>query len=158
MGMFGNFKMDFEQYKQDVAEIEQQQSAKKTEKKEYKDPVDGDYNCDIVSLELGTTKDGSKLMLKGSFKVQDGEFRNSRLWVNKVLTGTRNDAWAVSSAIKWLNTLGAVQQVEFNGDFDDLASQIEIVFADVRNCTFNVTQKTSDSGFKNYYVNDVFDN
>lgn len=158
MGMFDKFKMDFDQYKADVAEINEQQQNKQNKQVEFKDPVDGDYNCDILSLELGTTKDGSKLMLKGSFKIQDGEFKNSRLWVNKVLTGTKNDAWAVSSAVKWLNTLGGTMTVEFNGDFDDLASQIEIVFADVRNCTFVLAQKTSDSGFKNYFVNDVFDN
>lgn len=150
---FEKFNVDFEQYKAEVAEIEQQQP----KKKEYKEPVDGDYTCDIVSMELSTNKAGDKLMLKGSFKITEGEFKNARLWVNKVLSGTKNDAWAVKSAIDFLNSLGAVQEVEFTGDFDDLATQIEIVFADVRNCTFMVTQKTTDSGFKNLYVNDVFE-
>ena len=147
---FENFNMDFEQYKSDIAEIQQQEKPKR----EYKDPVDGEYTCDIVSLELGTNKAGDKLMLKGSFKITDGEFMNSRLWVNKVLSGTRNDSFAVKSAIDFLNSLG----VEFTGDFDDLSTQIDIVFADIKNCTFTVVQKTSESGFKNLYVNDVFEN
>lgn len=151
---FENFNIDFAQYQSDIAEIQQQEKPKK----EYKDPVDGTYTCDLVSLELGTNKAGDKLMLKGSFKITDGEFMNSRLWINKVLTGTRNDSFAVKSAVDFLNSLGAVQQVEFTGDFDDLSTQIDIVFADVKNCTFEVVQKTSDSGFKNYYVNDVYDN
>lgn len=151
---FANFNMDFDQYKADIAEIQQQEKPKK----KYKEPTDGDYTCDIVSLELGTNKAGDKLMLKGSFKITEGEFKNSRLWVNKVLSGTRSDAFAVKSTIDFLNSLGAVQDVEFNGDFDDLATQVEIVFADVRNCVFMVTQKTTDSGFKNLYVNDVFEN
>ncbi len=151
---FENFNIDMEQYKADIAEIQAQEKPKK----EYKDPVDGTYNCDIVSLELGTNKAGDKLMLKGSFKITDGEFKNSRLWINKVLCGSKNDSFAVKTAIDFLNSLGAVQEVEFTGDFDDLATQIEIVFADIKNCTFEVVQKTSDSGFKNLYVNDVFEN
>lgn len=151
---FENFNMDFSQYKADIAEIQQQEKPKK----EYKDPTDGEYTCDIVSLELGTNKAGDKLMLKGSFKITEGEFMNSRLWVNKVLTGTRNDSLAVKRAIDFLNSLGAVQEVEFTGDFDDLGTQIGIVFADIKNCTFTVVQKTSESGFKNLYVNDVFEN
>ena len=151
---FKNFNIDMEQFKADVAEI--QENAPK--KREYKEPTDGTYNCDIVSLELGTNKAGDKLMLKGSFRINEGEFTNQRLWVNKTLTGTRNDSFAVKSAIDFLNSLGAMQDVEYTGDFDDLETQVEIVFADVKNCTFEVLQKTSESGFKNLYVNDVFDN
>lgn len=148
-----NFNIDMEQFKADVAEI-QEQSPKK---REYKEPTDGTYTCDLVSLELGTNKAGDKLMLKGSFRITDGKFSNQRLWVNKTLTGTRNDSFAVKTAIDFLNSLGAVQDVEYTGDFDDLATQIDIVFADVKNCTFEVAQKTTDSGFKNLYVNDVFE-
>lgn len=151
---FENFNIDFDTYKSDIAEIQENQP----KKKEYKDPVDGTYTCDIVSLELGTNKAGDKLMLKGSFRVAEGEFANQRLWVNKILTGTRNDSFAVKSAIDFLNSLGAVQDVEYTGDFDDLATQIDIVFADVKNCTFEVNKVTNDKGFTNLYVNDVFEN
>lgn len=150
---FEKFNMNFDQYTADIAEIQQQEKPKR----EYKEPTDGQYTCDIVSLELGTNKAGDKLMLKGSFKITAGEFMNARLWVNKVLTGTRNDSLAVKSAIDFLNSLGAVQEVGFTGDFDDLSTQVDIVFADVKNCTFDVVQKTSESGFKNLYVNDVFE-
>ena len=151
---FGKFNMDFEQFQADVAEIQKQQP----KKKEYKEPTDGDYTCDIVSLELATNKAGDKLMLKGSFKITDGEFKNARLWINKVLTNIKNPALAVKLCIDFLNSLGASQDVEFTGDFDDLATQIEIVFADVRNCTFVVRKQTNDRGFTNLYILDVFDN
>lgn len=151
---FKNFNIDFETFKADVAEIQEQAP----KKREYKEPTDGTYQCDIVSLELGTNKAGDKLMLKGSFRIAEGEFANQRLWVNKTLTGTRNDSFAVKSAIDFLNSLGAVQYVEYTGDFDDLATQIDIVFADVKNCTFEVNKVTNDKGFTNLYVNDVFEN
>lgn len=151
---FKNFNIDLKQFNDDVAEIKE--NAPK--KREYKEPADGKYTCDIVSLELGTNKAGDKLMLKGSFRITSGEFVNQRLWVNKVLTGTKNDSFAVKSCIDFLNSLGAVQDVEYTGDFDDLATQIEIVFADIKNCTFEVTQKTTEGGFKNLYIDDVFEN
>lgn len=151
---FKNFNIDFEQFQSDVAEIQEQEP----KKREYKEPTDGTYQCDLVSLELGTNKAGDKLMLKGSFRIAEGEFSNQRLWVNKVLTGTRNDSFAVKTAIDFLNSLGAVQDVEYTGDFDDLATQIDIVFADVKNCTFEVNKATNDKGFTNLYVNDVFEN
>lgn len=151
---FKNFNIDFEQFQSDVAEIQEQAP----KKREYKEPTDGTYQCDLVSLELGTNKAGDKLMLKGSFRIAEGEFSNQRLWVNKVLTGTRNDSFAVKTAIDFLNSLGAVQDVEYTGDFDDLATQIDIVFADVKNCTFEVNKVTNDKGFTNLYVNDVFEN
>lgn len=151
---FKNFNIDFAQFQSDVAEIQEQAP----KKREYKEPTDGTYQCDLVSLELGTNKAGDKLMLKGSFRIAEGEFVNQRLWVNKTLTGTRNDSFAVKSAIDFLNSLGAVQDVEYTGDFDDLATQIDIVFADVKNCTFEVNKVTNDKGFTNLYVNDVFEN
>lgn len=151
---FKNFNINFEQFQSDVAEIQKQEP----KKREYKEPTDGTYQCDLVSLELGTNKAGDKLMLKGSFRIAEGEFSNQRLWVNKVLTGTRNDIFAVKTAIDFLNSLGAVQDVEYTGDFDDLATQIDIVFADVKNCTFEVNKVTNDKGFTNLYVNDVFEN
>lgn len=151
---FKNFNMDFDQYKSDIAEIQQQEKPKK----EYKDPTDGEYTCDIVSLELGTNKAGDKLMLKGSFKITEGEFMNSRLWVNKCVSGTKNDAVAIKMALDFLNSLGAVQVAEYVGDFDDLQKQIEIIYADVKNCTFIVKKHTNDNGFSNLYIQDVYDN
>lgn len=151
---FANFNMDFDQYKADIAEIQQQEKPKK----EYKEPTDGDYTCDIVSLELGTNKAGDKLMLKGSFKITEGEFKNSRLWVSKCITGTKNDSFSLKMALDFLNDLGATQVAEYTGDFDDLQKQIEIIFADIRNCTFTISKKTNDKGYSNLYILDVFDN
>lgn len=153
---FKDFNMDMNEYNQQIKELEDNKPKEET-KKEYKEPTDGDYECSLMGLELGTTKAGDKLMLKGTFRILDGEFKNQRLWINKVLTGTKHPAWAVKSAVDFLNTLGSAQVVEFNGDFDDLETQINIVYADVKNCTFLVRQQTNGN-FKNYYVNDVWDN
>lgn len=153
---FEKFNMNMDEYNNQLQELENNKEEPK--QREFKDPTDGEYECALLSLELGTNKAGDKLMLKGAFKILDGEFKNQRLWVNKVLTGCNNSAWCVKSAIDFLNTLGSEQEVEFTGDFDDLETQIQIVFADVKNCTFLVNKVTNNNGFTNLYVNDVFDN
>lgn len=151
---FEKFNMKLDDYN---SQLEKLNENKEETKKEYKDPTDGTYECALVDLELGTTKAGDKLMMKGSFRILDGEFKNQRLWINKVLTGTRNDAACVRACLSFLNSLGAAQNVEFTGDFDDLATQIELVYCDVQNCTFVVRQETQND-FKNLYIDDVFDN
>ena len=151
---FGKFNMNLDDYN---SQLEELNANKEETKKEYKDPTDGEYECALLSLELGTTKAGDKLMLKGAFKILAGEFKNQRLWINKVLTGTRNDVGCINACVTFLNSFGAAQDVEFTGDFDDLATQIELVFCDVKNCTFVVEQKTQND-FKNLYINDVYDN
>lgn len=153
---FKDFNMNMEDYNAQIKDLENNKPKEET-KKEFKEVVDGDYECALMGLELGTNKAGDKLMLKGSFKILDGEFKNQRLWINKVLTGVKNQAQCVKFAIDFLNTLRSEQEVEFTGDFDDLETQIRIVFADVKNCTFLVHQQTNGN-FKNYYVNDVWDN
>lgn len=154
---FKDFNMNMDEYNESIKELEANQP-NKDNKKEYKDPVDGEYECALMGLKLGTNKAGDKLMLKGSFKILGGEFKNQRLWINKVLTGCNNSAWCVKSAIDFLNTMGSEQEVEFTGDFDDLETQIQIVFADVKDCTFLVNKVTNNNGFTNLYVKDVFDN
>lgn len=148
---FERFNMNMDDYNAQLAELENNKS------REYKDAPDGQYECTLRSLELGTNKDGNKLMLKGAFSIIDNKEGYGYLFINKVLTGTKNDALCVKYVIEFLNSLGATMQVEFNGDFDDLSTQIEIVFADVCQCTFLVEQQTSDSGFKNLSIIDVFD-
>ena len=108
---FKDFNMNMDDYNKQLSDLE---TNKEETKKEYKDPTDGEYECALVSLELGTNKAGDKLMLKGSFKILDGEFKNQRLWINKVLTGTRNDAGCVRACTAFLNSLvaGSVLQQE----------------------------------------------
>lgn len=152
---FEQFNMNMDDYNAQLAELKNNKQDDKP--REYKDAPDGQYECTLRNLELGTNKAGNKLMLKGAFSINDNKEGYGYLFINKVLTGTKNDAWCVKSAIELLNSLGAAMQVEFNGDFDDLSTQIEIVFADVSKCTFLVEQQTSDSGFKNLSIIDVFD-
>lgn len=152
---FEQFNMNMDDYNNQLAELEN--NKKQDDKpREYKDAPDGIYECTLRNLEIGTNKAGNKLMLKGAFKITDNPEHYGNLFLNKVLTGTKNDAWCIKSAVDFLNSLGGMMEVEFNGDFDDLSKQVEIVFADISNCTFFVQQETKND-FKNLSVIDVFE-
>ena len=54
-------------------------------------------------------------MLAASFKILSGEFKNQRLFMNRVLYGTKNDGNMIKSAVGWLNTLESGVAVSFEG-------------------------------------------
>lgn len=71
---FKDFNMNMEDYDAQIKELEANKP-KEEKKKEFKEVVDGDYECALMGLELGTNKAGDKLMLKGSFKILDLIFK-----------------------------------------------------------------------------------
>lgn len=77
---------------------------------------DGRYEVAPVTLELGLTKD-ERPMLKASFKILSGEYKNQRLFFNRVMFGTKDDARMIKFAVGWLNTLDSGVDVAFE-DYD----------------------------------------
>ena len=76
----------------------------------------GKYEVALVSLEIkGTKKDPNRPMLAASFKILSGEYKNQRLFLNRVLMGTKDDGRMIKSAVGWLNTLESGVAVSFEG-------------------------------------------
>lgn len=65
----------------------------------------GKYEVALVSLEIKGTKKDNRPMLAASFKILTGEFKNQRIFMNRVLLGTKNDANMIKSAEGWLVSL-----------------------------------------------------
>lgn len=151
MGMFDAFnKKDFNR---EAMEIE----AKESDNFERKELEDAIYLCDVLSLKIKTTKDG-RPMLAIEYKIHEGDFKNQRIWSNVTLCGTKNDSFMIYKAESTLATLLGDNVVKFNGDFDDFAKQVfdasEKILGKVQ-CDIELT--TSDSGFKNVTINEVYD-
>ena len=52
----------------------------------------GKYEARVESMEIkGTKADPNRPMLAVSFKILSGEYKNQRLFMNRVLYGTKND-------------------------------------------------------------------
>ena len=64
----------------------------------------GTYIVELEKLELGETKD-HRPMVKAQFKILDGEYKDQRLFYNRVIFGTKNDANMIAAAVGFLNKL-----------------------------------------------------
>ena len=66
----------------------------------------GKYEVALASLEIkGTKADPNRPMLAASFKILTGEYKNQRIFMNRVLLGTKNDVTMIKSAEGWLASL-----------------------------------------------------
>lgn len=66
----------------------------------------GEYEVALASMEIkGTKADPNRPMLAVSFKILTGEYKNQRIFMNRVLLGTKNDANMIKSAEGWLASL-----------------------------------------------------
>ena len=74
----------------------------------------GKYEVALVSLEIKGTKKDNRPMLAASFKILSGEFKNQRLFMNRVIYGTKDDGRMIKSAVGWLNTLESGVDVAFH--------------------------------------------
>ena len=76
----------------------------------------GKYEVRLESMEIkGTKADPNRPMLAVSFKILTGEYKNQRLFMNRVLYGTKNDGNMIKSAVGWLDTLESGVAVSFEG-------------------------------------------
>ena len=68
----------------------------------------GMYEVALASMEIkGPKADPNRPMLAVSFKILTGEYKNQRIFMNRVLLGTKNDANMIKSAEGWLASLGS---------------------------------------------------
>ena len=66
-------------------------------------------------MEVKSTKADGRPMLSVSFKILSGEYKNQRIFMNRVLYGTKNDKNMIASAIGFLEKLDSGVPISFNG-------------------------------------------
>lgn len=147
-------QVDIEALKKDVHEAEKNGGIG------YKEVPVGEYLGKIEKLEIGETKDG-RPMLKVQFRITEGEFNNSCLFMNRVLFGTKNDANMIASAIGWLQTLDAADE---DGNvipvtFDSYSQFNELVMDIMENIDGILEYKVEydPEAFNNISIEDIFE-
>lgn len=82
---------------------------------DYPDIPKGEYEVDIVKMEMKPTKKGFP-MLSAQFKILKGEYKNQSLFMNQVLImRDQNDKYRISGAEKFLKSLGTGVVISFEG-------------------------------------------
>lgn len=115
----------------------------------------GKYEVALASLEIKGTKKDNRPMLAASFKILTGEYKNQRLFMNRVIYGTKNDANMIKSAVGWLNTLDSGVDVAFE-DYKQFAELVMDV-AEAIDGKIEYAVDYDDSKFNSITITDVFD-
>lgn len=158
MNINSEYKKTFDQ----LQELISQGAKEASEKKEYKEVDDGQYECRVDSTQIKPTKDG-RPMLEIVYEIEgktndDDELDTSysgKIWQYIVLMGTKNDGYMLYLA---QHTLGAISQFEFSGDWDIDNNRLQcdwLPVAKTANCL--VERKTNKKGFTEIKLVDVWD-
>ena len=115
----------------------------------------GKYEVALVSLEIKGTKKDNRPMLAVSFKILSGEYKNQRLFMNRVIYGTKDDGRMIKSAVGWLNTLDSGVDVAFQ-DYKQFADLVMDV-AEAIDGEIEYAVEYDDSQFNSIKITEVFD-
>ena len=115
----------------------------------------GKYEVALVSLEIKGTKKDNRPMLAVSFKILSGEYKNQRLFMNRVIYGTKDDGRMIKSAVGWLNTLDSGVDVAFQ-DYKQFADLVMDV-AEAIDGKIEYAVEYDDSQFNSSKITEVFD-
>ncbi|MGN1399392.1 MAG: DUF669 domain-containing protein [Erysipelotrichaceae bacterium] len=122
---------------------------------------DGEYIVGIDKMEIGETKDG-RPMFKVQFRILEGEYKKSCLFMNRVIFGTKNDAGMIGSVTTFLSKLEAVDE---NGDAFDCSfhsySQLNDLVMDIMEAVeadeLSYLVDYAEKAFNNVSIKEVFE-
>lgn len=138
--------VDLEGLKNDVEEAENNEGGN------YKEVPHGDYEVSIKKMELGQSKKGEPMFICW-FKILEGEFKNSMLFMNQVVT----QGFQISIVKHFLQDLtdGLDVDVIFESysQFNDLILDIAEKLEDEREFLIEYGERKGYSTFK---VNEVY--
>lgn len=117
---------------------------------------DGEYKVKLDKMELTQSSKGA-LMIKAQFRIIAGDHKKQCIFVNRVLTGTKNDGFMMIKANEFLESLDSGCDVTFEDweQYNDLILDIaEAVQED--NLEYLVVLDT-DGKYQNFDIIDVID-
>lgn len=155
--------IDFSKFDQQVDTTQLAKDAEEAKKNGggFTEIPDGKYETKIEKMEIAETKDG-RPMFKAMFRIIEGPYKKSCLFMNRVIFGTKNDASMIGSVIGFLEKLEALDAdgnpiiCEFHSysQFNDLILDIaEAIDAD--NLGYVVDYKKDD--FNSISIDDVLE-
>ena len=116
----------------------------------------GKYEVRVETLEVkGTKADPNRPMLAVSFKILSGEFKNQRLFMNRVLYGTKNDKNMIAFAIGFLEKLDSGVPISFNGY--EPFRQLVLDVAEAIDGKLEYAVDYDDSRFNSITIDEVFE-
>lgn len=120
------------------------------------DLPDGEYKIKLDKMELAQSQK-QQLMIKAQFRIQAGDHKNQCVFVNRVLTGTKNDGFMMIKAKEFLESLDSGIDVEFNDweQFNDLI--LDIADAVKEDDLSYIAVLDTEGKYQNFDIIDVLD-
>ena len=116
----------------------------------------GKYEARVESMEIkGTKADPNRPMLAVSFKILSGEYKNQRLFMNRVLYGTKNDKNMIASAMGFLEKLDSGVPISFTS-YKQFA-QLVLDIAEAIDGKLEYAVDYDDSRFNSISIDEVFE-
>lgn len=143
-------QVDLEGLKKDVTEAQENGGG------DFKDVPHGKYEVAITKLELGETGPNSKTpgapMVKVWFKILEGEYKNSLIFMNQVIT----QGFQIHLVNEFLRSLDTDVEITFESysQFNELLLD---VFEEVEGKLEFVLDYGENKGFNTFTIEDVFE-
>lgn len=142
-------QVNLDQLKADSAEIKKNGGTG-----DFPDIPNGTYLVKLDKLELAATKDG-RPMMKGQFSILEGDFKKFKLFVNRVVYGTKNDANMIANVLGFLESLGPSEDISLVFEsYSQLNDLIMDVAEDVADLQYDV--EYDSTAFNPIHVTDIF--
>ena len=110
----------------------------------------------LETMEIkGTKADPNRPMLAVSFKILHGDYKNQRLFMNRVLYGTKNDKNMIASAVGFLKKLDSGIPVSFS-TYKQFA-QLVLDIAEAIDGKLEYAVDYDDTRFNSIIINEVFE-
>lgn len=121
---------------------------------------EGEYTVKLDKMELGESSKGA-LMIKAQFRIIEGDHKNQCIFVNRVLTGTKNDGFMMIKAQEFLESMDSGIAVNFEDweQFNDLILDIaEAVQEDGLTYLVNLSENEKNPKYQDFEIIDVYEN
>ena len=143
-------EIDTEGLQKDVEE-----AAENGGQREYKEVPTGEYEVAVDQMELKASKNGDP-MVSIWFKIVNGEFKNSRLFLNQVVT-QGFQIHIINELLRSLTSeLEKPMEIEFK-NYKQYSELLMDVFEAIdKNFEYAINYKENSKGFKSYEVEEVF--
>lgn len=119
---------------------------------DYKEVPHGDYTVKVDKMELKESKTG-KPMLTVWFKILEGEFKNSMIFMNQVI----QQAFQIHKANEFLESLDSGVEVKFDGNYAHYNGTILDISEAIEGLEYLMTYDENNKGYSTFEIVEVYD-
>ena len=131
--------------------------AQENNKREYEEIPHGEYEVKVDKMELKATKTDKQPMVSIQFRIISGKYKNSCLFFNKKIGGTKNDGLMIHQSNEFLRSMETDLEIEFV-DYKQYADLLLDVAEECDTNKLEFAIKYEDNkGYDKFTITEVFE-